>query len=141
VKSLFSQGLRDPVRSLFFAHQSPIELDDATSLSLLVSIAALLESVTRSSPSSSLRVRSRPRVLMKPEHVSHDVAPDMEFTDMLAFEAKDTRAPSSHWVCFVCYTRGHGWLACPLLYHFPVSEKEEIVLRRRQYLDKIRPRP
>jgi hypothetical protein len=141
VKSLFSHGLRDPVRSLFVAHQSPIELDDATSLSLLVSRAALLESGTRSSPSSSLRVPSRPRVLMTPEHVSHDVAPDMEFTDMLAFEAKETRAPSSHWVCFVCYTRGHGWLACPLLDHVPVSEKEEIVLRRRQYLDKIRPRP
>jgi hypothetical protein len=78
---------------------------------------------------------------MTPEQVSHDTATEMEFIDMLAFEAKETRAPSSHWVCFVCYTRGHGWLACPLLDHVPVSEKEEIVLRRRQYLDKIRPRP
>jgi hypothetical protein len=98
VKSLFSHGLRDPVRSLFVAHQSPIDLDDATSLSILVSRAALLESGTLSSPYSSLRVPSRPRVLMEPEHVSHDVVPDMEFTDMLAFDAKETRAPSSHWV-------------------------------------------
>jgi hypothetical protein len=49
VKYLLSQGLREPVRSLFEAHQPPSELEDAVPLTVLVSRAALLENGTTSS--------------------------------------------------------------------------------------------
>jgi hypothetical protein len=42
VKSLFAQGLQDPVKSLFAANQPSTELDDSTSLSVLVGRAEFL---------------------------------------------------------------------------------------------------
>jgi hypothetical protein len=36
VKSLFAQGLQDPVKSLFAANQPSTELDDSTPFSVLV---------------------------------------------------------------------------------------------------------
>jgi hypothetical protein len=49
VKSLLSPGLREPVRSLFEAHQPPSEVEVAVPLSVLVGRATLLENVTTSS--------------------------------------------------------------------------------------------
>jgi hypothetical protein len=54
VKSLFSQGLQDPVKSFFAANQPSTELDDSKPLSVLVGRAELLETGTRvASPSPS----------------------------------------------------------------------------------------
>jgi hypothetical protein len=64
-KSLFSQGLNEPVRSLFFAHQPPHELDDTPPFSVLVSRAEFLETGTSQRPASSRAVsRSNPRLPM-----------------------------------------------------------------------------
>ena len=105
VKCLFSHGLRDPVRSLFVAHQSSQELHDGTSLSILVSRAALLEHGVRAPTSPAPHVQSCPSALLTPADVVPDAAPDREFVEMLAFASKESRVPSSHWTCFVCYRR------------------------------------
>jgi hypothetical protein len=64
-KSLFSQGLNEPVRSLFVAHQPPHEVEDSTPLSLLVSRAELLETGTSQRFTSSRAVnRSNTRLHM-----------------------------------------------------------------------------
>jgi hypothetical protein len=64
-KSLFSQRLNEPVRSLFVAHQPPHVLDDSTPLSVLVSRAELLETRTSQRFTSSRAVtRSNPRLPM-----------------------------------------------------------------------------
>jgi hypothetical protein len=47
VKSLFAQGLLDPVRSLFAANQPNNELEEYTPLSVLVNRAELLETEKR----------------------------------------------------------------------------------------------
>jgi hypothetical protein len=145
VKSLFSQGIRDPVRSLFAANQPPGELEDTTPLSVLISRAELLESGTRSIPSSSTRLYSRtssqghPTVMLLPhEDPPREIHPD-ESPDVLAIEARRPTSSSDTWTCFVCYKKGHGWLDCPLLSHVSTQEKEEILLRRRTYLEQIRP--
>ena len=49
VKSMFTQGLRDPVRSLFSAHQTEKEFEDTTPLSVLFACAELLETGTQNS--------------------------------------------------------------------------------------------
>jgi hypothetical protein len=48
VKSLFAQGFKEPIRSLFAAHQPLAELEDTSPLSVLIGRATLLENGTRS---------------------------------------------------------------------------------------------
>jgi hypothetical protein len=47
VKSLFTQGMRNPVRSLFAANQLSLEFEDSAPLSVLIARAELLEAGTR----------------------------------------------------------------------------------------------
>jgi hypothetical protein len=68
VKDLFSQGLDEPIRSLFAAHQPAHELDDSTPLSVLVARAELLETgTTHGSSSTKLVTRTSRSVLASPE--------------------------------------------------------------------------
>jgi hypothetical protein len=145
IKALFAQGLNDPVRSLFVANQPSHELDDASPVSILVARAELLETGTRSAPLPSSRAPVRPSVSRQPvlavSEQSQEAPPATEDAfELLALEARSGPAHNSQWICFVCFKQGHGWLECPLLQHVPMAEKEEIVLRRRQYLDRRRPR-
>ena len=52
VKSLFAQGLTDPVRSLLAANQPGHEFEDWTPLSVLMELAELLETGTSPAPTS-----------------------------------------------------------------------------------------
>jgi hypothetical protein len=142
VKSMFTQGIRDPVRSLFAASQPVAEFEETTPLSVLIGRAELLEAGSR----PSVDVRSPPRlfppsprskVLVIPEPEAEGQEDDS--AELLALEVQNRTAPSARWTCFVCYNMGHGWLECPLLKHVPVKEKEEIVIRRRKYIDSVRP--
>jgi hypothetical protein len=140
VKSLFTQGLRDPVKSLFAANQPSVEFEEVTPLSVLIGRAELLETGTK----QTTFVRSSPRYnpgLQSPALVMSDqVEYQNEENECSALLAVETRngPDTSRWTCFVCYRSGHGWMDCPLLKHVSVIEKEDIVLRRRRYLDSQR---
>ena len=142
LKSLFSQGLKESVRSLFLAHQPLHELDDTTPLSVLVSRAELLETGT-SQGHVSQRVPQRPNprlpTLITPDP-SLELYPDssepfdVDETQAMALQVNsDSKGP----VCFVCYLTGHWWLECHCLSHIPAEQKEEIAVRRRQYYTEI----
>jgi hypothetical protein len=155
VKSLYSQGLRDPVRSNFLASQPPSELDDGTSLSVLISRAMLLETGSRPLTISPARgafpstrgparpMLSRSPVLLSPRTLNEEPSfAEDDVAEVLAMDARQSQsAPSERWTCFVCYLTGHGWLECPLLAHVPSKDKEDILVRRRRYLDGVRSRP
>jgi hypothetical protein len=144
VKSLFSQGLLDPVKSLFAAHQPVHEFEDRTPLSVLVARAELLETGTRvvtPSPSPRSSFRSTPHrtsVLATPAPVE----PQMEEADIhpavLAVTVGNRRVSPENWTCFVCYKQGHGWLECPWLSQVAETEKEDALLRRRKYLERFK---
>jgi hypothetical protein len=140
VKSLFAQGLRDPVRSLFAANQPLSELDDIVPLSVLIGRAELLETGTRAFASTPSRYTVRPTGVLAlpgiyPESDQMVLSEDESL--LLALEPGNSKAADS-WVCYVCYRRGHGWMECPLLKDVSPSEKEEIVVRRKQYLEQRR---
>lgn len=144
VKSLFAQGLLDPVKSLFAANQPAHEFEDRTPLSVLVARAELLETGTRvvpSSPSPRSFLRSHPHrtpVLATPVPVEPLVA-DIDLPPaVLAVTAGNSRVSSDNWTCFVCYKQGHGWLECPWLSHVSETEKEDTLLRRRKYLERFK---
>jgi hypothetical protein len=146
VKSLFAQGLRDPIRSLFAANQPVIELEDTTPLSVLVSRATLLESGTQ----STTRVEPRPYgsrspILATPV-LSGAEDDEAQSAHVLALAARNGRSPTDRWTCYVCFRQGHGWIDCEWLRHVPAEEKEEALLRRRAHFDRARspsptPRP
>jgi hypothetical protein len=54
VKSMFTQGLRDPVRSLFTSSQPKKDIEDAIPLSVLIARAELLETGTQNSITSGV---------------------------------------------------------------------------------------
>jgi hypothetical protein len=140
LKSLFSQGLRDPVRSLFAAHQPSSELEDVIPLSVLIARAELLESGSRAAtqfqPRYSVRPgASRPSVLLTPSE-EEPVSPS-GVVEVLAPEDRMRRESPAGWTCFVCCKTGHGWLDCPWLKDVPMQEKEETVIRRRRYLEQV----
>lgn len=139
-KSLFSQGLNEPVRSLFVAHQPFHELEDTTPLSVLVSRAELLETGTSQRPALSKymsRPNTRLQTLITPE-ADHPVeVEDAEEIQAVVFQ---THSSSKGLVCFVCYLTGHWWLDCPCLAHIPPEQKEEIAVRRRQYYTEVNSR-
>ena len=143
VKSMFTQGLRDPVRSLFSAHQTEKEFEDTTPLSVLIARAELLETGTRTSVPSRVVSRSPPfhtPALVLPTDLDFSKQDELyEQAELLALEVRNRPVDGSQWTCFVCYRVGHGWLDCPLLKHVSPAEKEEIMIRRRHYLDSIRP--
>jgi hypothetical protein len=57
---------------------------------------------------------------------------------VLAVTMGNRRVSSENWTWFVCYQQGHGWLECPWLAHVSDSEKEDALLRRRQYLERFK---
>jgi hypothetical protein len=57
---------------------------------------------------------------------------------VLAVTMSNKRVSSDTWTCFVCYTQGNGWLECPWLAHVSETEKEDALLRRRQYLERFK---
>jgi hypothetical protein len=125
LKSLFSQGLSEPVRSLFAAHQPSHELEDTTPLSVLVSRAELLETGTASRPSSS-KVQLGP-ISRLPTLATPDVSEDeMEIPDREDIQAMVLKGQelSKVLVCFFCYRVGHWWLECPCLAHLLAEKKE-----------------
>jgi hypothetical protein len=144
VKSLFAQGLLDPVKSLFAANQPGHEFEDRTPLSVLVSRAELLETGTRvvpSFPSPRSSIRSHPHrtsVLATPVPVEPPVTVADIPPAVLAVTMGNRRVSSDNWTCFVCYQQGHGWLECPWLAHVSETEKEDALLRRRQYLERFK---
>jgi hypothetical protein len=140
-KSLFSQGLNEPVRSLFVAHQPPHELEDSTPLSVLVSRAELLETGTSQRFTSSRAVtRSNPRLpMLIAESTDEDPSATNE-TDEIQAMVLQANSSSKSLVCFVCYLVGHWWLNCPCLAHLPADHKEDIAVRRRQYYMEINSR-
>jgi hypothetical protein len=143
VKSMFTQGLRDPVRSLFTAHQPEKEFEDTTPLSVLIARAELLETGTQNSVPSRVISRSpslHTRALVLPTDADFSNQDEVsEQAELLALEVRNRPVDGSQWTCFVCYRVGHGWLDCSLLKHVSPAEKEEIMMRRRHYLDSIRP--
>jgi hypothetical protein len=143
VKSLFAQGIRDPVRSLFIANQPTQELEDVAPLSVLVTRAELIETGSRAAMLPASRTGSRfpavrPTVLAIPDHVEDGGHSAEQAAELLVLESRGAANASSKWICFVCYNIGHGWLECPYLQHISMAEKEEIVIRRRKYLDQVR---
>jgi hypothetical protein len=137
--------MKDPVKSLFAANQHSGELEDSTPLSVLITRAELIESGTRSLPSPSTRLYSRTSsqghssVMLLPHDDAPREKPPDDSYDVLDIEYRRSTTSSDTWNCFVCYKKGHGWLDCPLLSHVSTQEKEEIMLRRRTYLEQIRP--
>ena len=143
VKSLFAQGLLDPVRSLFAANQPITEFDDGTPLSILVARAELLESGTRIVSSPSLPRSARPQIqrspiLSVPIDSDYSAALPDPPAEVLALAAGNPKVSSENWTCFVCYKQGHGWLECPWLSQVPEVDKEDALLRRRKYLERYR---
>lgn len=142
IKSLFAQGLSDPVRSLFAANQPSNELEDYTPVSVLVARAELLETGTRLISPVPVRFGyrsqpSRPPILVSPVE-AEATYPD-HHTEILALTAANSKVSSEKWTCFVCYKKGHGWLECPWLSDVPETEKEDALLRRRSFMDRFRP--
>jgi hypothetical protein len=141
IKTLFAIGLSDPVRSHFAAHQPATELDDHTPLSILITRAELLEKGTRTDVHGASRYAGRPSPILalSDQHIDYPESflEDEEST-VFAIDSTDKKPSSESWVCFVCYKRGHGWLECPLLSHVSSTEKEAVVLRRRQYVEERR---
>jgi hypothetical protein len=108
VKALFSQGLDEPIRSLFAAHQPAHELNDSTPLSFLVALAELLETgTTHGSVSKKPFTRTSRPVLASPEvYVDEESNNVEEEYQLLAFNAA-SGSGSKSMVCFVCYLIGH----------------------------------
>jgi hypothetical protein len=145
IKSLFSQGLLDPVRSLFAANQPGNELEDYTPLSVLVGRAELLETGTRLTssfhPQSRVSARApqhRPNVLAAPAGIDYGDAFQEPPAEVLALSTGNTKVSSEKWTCFVCYRQGHGWLECPWLSRVTETDKEDALLRRRQFMERFR---
>lgn len=143
VKSLFSQGLQDPVKSLFAANQPSTELDDSTPLSVLVGRAELLETGTRLVSPSPSRISSRAQpqrspILAVQAAREYADAPSEPPVDVMALAAVNAKVSSDQWTCFVCYKHGHGWLECPWLSRIPEQEKEDALLRRRKFMERFR---
>jgi hypothetical protein len=143
VKSMFTQGLRDPVRSLFTAHKPEKELEDPTPLSVLIALAELLETGTQNFVPSRVISRSpslHTRALVLPTDADFSNQDEVsEQAELLALDVQNRPVDGSQWTCFVCYRVGHGWLDCSLLKQVSPTEKEEIMMRRRHYLDLIGP--
>jgi hypothetical protein len=140
VKSLFSQGLREPVRSLFAAHQPAGELEDSVPLSVLVSRATLLENGFAPSRPPPRSYSSRTPVFSIPaEYQGLEEPDDPDISKVLALSSRSIRTATDKWTCYVCFRQGHGWIDCEWLRHVPTEEKEEALLRRRAHFDRARP--
>jgi hypothetical protein len=143
VKSLFAQGLHDPVKSLFAAKMPSTGLDDSTPLSVLVGRSELLETGTRvfSPPPSRLSSRAQPqRSPILAVHAAREYAdaPSEPPVDAMTIAAVNAKVSSDQWTCFVCYKHGHGWLECPWLSRIHDQEKEDALLRRRKFMERFR---
>jgi hypothetical protein len=140
VKSLFSQGLSEPIRSMFVAHQPPHELADTTPLAVLVSRAELLETGTMQRvPTPRISGRTNIPLLVSPETSTEqeEISAEQARSTVLAIQSG---AKAKDVVCFVCYLAGHWWLECPCLMHLSSEEKENIAVRRRTYYSNLAPR-
>jgi hypothetical protein len=136
VKSLFSQGLSEPIRSMFVAHQPSHELLDSTPLAVLVSRAELLEtgigprsSTSRTSGRNVLPILASPETTID-EGEGREEQPSSVLSVDSGVKAKEV-------VCFVCYIPGHWWIECPCLTHLSAEEKEDIAVRRRTYYSNV----
>jgi hypothetical protein len=115
IKSLFSEGLLDPVRSQFAANQPDNELEEYAPLSVLVGRAELLETGTRLTstyhPPSRVSARAsqhRPNVLAAPAVIEYGDALQEPPAEVLAISTGNTKVSSEKWTCFMCYRQGHG---------------------------------
>jgi hypothetical protein len=138
LKSLFSQGLRDPVRSNFAARQCASELLDSVPLTVLIGRAELLERgsapVGESRPISSPRLRFTHPVLAIPSEKENFIASDYEMA-ILAIQDTCSRDPSQRVLtCYACFRTGNAWLDCPCLKHLSAKVREDMAYRRRLYL-------
>jgi hypothetical protein len=143
VKSLFAQGLTNPVRSLFAANQPTHELEEFTPLSVLVGRAELLEMGTRLSSPAQPRFGSRtspPRTKFLAASVESEPRPTEPPGHVLALSTRNSNISSDQWTCFVCYKRGHGWLECSWLSQVSETDKEDAILRRRSFMERFRSR-
>ena len=138
MKALFSQGLRDPISSLFVAGKPVAELGDAAPLSVLLYRAELIERGHPSAVSvpSTFRRNPSPRVALS---LPLDDS-EKEFEEALAVMTLDpsfSRDKSQRGLtCYFCYRTGHPWLECPYLQHLSSSEKEDIAYHRRAFYEK-----
>jgi hypothetical protein len=143
VKSLFAQGLQEPIRSLFAAHQPSAELEDTSPLSVLIGRATLLENGTR-------RVQTTPRMPIRSYGVRNNVfatpadtqspvhCDDGDSESVLSLALRSMNHSSEKWTCYVCFRQGHGWIDCSWLKGVSTEEKEEALLRRRAHFDRSR---
>jgi hypothetical protein len=145
IKTWLAIGLSDPVRSHFAAYQPANELDDHTPLSILITRAELLEKGIRTNVHGASRYagRSSPRpspiMALSDPHIDYPGSfLDDEESAVFAIDSTDKKPSSESWVCFVCYKRGHDWIECQLLSHVSSTEKEAVLLRRRQYVEERR---
>jgi hypothetical protein len=143
LKSLFSQGLCDPVRSNFAAGQAPLELADHTPLTTLICRAELLERGSMGVGENRLTVPPRPR-FARPVLALPTMDDDYGDTDddMAVLAIQDTyhRDPTQRGLtCYVCFRTGHAWLDCPCLKQLSAKEREDMAYRRRVYFEKKNP--
>lgn len=142
VKSLFSQGLRDPVSAHFAATQPAAELLDTVPLSVLVGRAELLERGTMSLAQRPVTVGTRAQdsrlALALPSHSSDAETLDEEL-EILALDSGFQRDHTQRGLtCYFCFHSGHAWIDCTYLRHLSAGEKEGIAYRRRAYFEKRR---
>jgi hypothetical protein len=143
LKSLFSQGLRDPVRSNFAAGQGASELLDSIPLTVLIGRAELLERGSTPVGESRSIVSQRPRftrpVLAIPTEEEEVIASDDEMA-VLAIQDTYRRDHNQRGLtCYVCFRTGHAWLDCPCLKHLSAKEREDMAYRCRLYFEKKNP--
>jgi hypothetical protein len=137
LKALFSEGLRDPVRSHFAANQPETEFSDTVQLIVLIGRAELLERGT----ANAAAVISTARFRTKPTHLSLAIptrsSEEDEMDEELAIMAVDpafSRDPHQRGLtCFVCYKTNHPWLEFPYILHLSAEEKEGCAYRRLLY--------
>lgn len=143
LKTIFTNGLKDQVRSFFLANQSPVELEQSTPFSVLVTRAEQLE-VGMNALIQQGHVVDRSRISR--ENVPRSRSPVPQYR--VALTGVETELDyelgclmtndSSGKTCFFCYKPGHFWGECPYLSSISREDKSEITARRVQYFENRR---
>jgi hypothetical protein len=143
VNSLFAQGLKEHIRSLFAAHQLPDELEDTLPLIFVSGRAILLKNGTRNvqkAPKMPIRsycnstpVFTTPAETQIPLHCE-----DGDSESVISLALRSNTHSSEKWTCYICFRQGHGWIDCSWLKGVSTEVKEEALLRRRAHFDRSR---